>query len=177
PAGAAVAELADPLLESLVQDVAGALDVDLPVVGVRHVHLAERGGQMVHHLDPLHGPADHRRVGDAAEDDPRPPIPQLSRLQPFLIVQGHHLVPKVEQAPHQRLAGEARTPGDQNSHDSTLSSRCTLKMTGDPSARVSPRKTLARSIAREAPARPSFRWTTIGTKNWRRVSGSPKPCR
>ena len=50
-------------------------------------------------------------------------------------------------------------------------------MTGDPSARVSPRKTFTRSIAREAPARPSFRWTTIGTKNCRRVSGRPKPCR
>ena len=92
----------------------------------------------MHDLDPRHGAADNLFVGDAAEDHLGAPLPQLLRLQPFLVVEGHHLVPHVEQAPDERLAREARTPGDQNPHEpsfSSRSSRSIRRTTGDPSAR------------------------------------------
>jgi len=115
-AGAAVDELAHAGGDRGLQRVARALDVDLPVVPLRDVHLAEGGREVVDELDALHHAVEQRPVGHRPDDDLRAPVAELLRLEPLLVVEGDHLVLLVEQPPHQGLAHEARPARDQHPH-------------------------------------------------------------
>ena len=91
------------------------------VVLVRHGEFAERGRQVGHDLDPLHGLADDGLVDDRADAHVRAPLAQFLGLQAFLVVQGHDLVALVKQPANEGLAGEPRAAGNQNLHRRLLS--------------------------------------------------------
>ena len=74
-----------------------AADIHLVIVTVRHVQLAERGGQVLHHLHAVHAAFHRSSVRDAADDHLCPPRTNFLRFQALLIIQADHLVAFIHQ--------------------------------------------------------------------------------
>ena len=112
---------------------ARAADVDVPVVLLGHVHLAERGGQVVRR-PPRPACSAARRRGRSTEPmtTSAPQSRSSCGLEPFLVVQGDDLVAVVQQPPDQRLAREPRAAGDEYPHVA-----CSFQRAGRRSAGIS----------------------------------------
>ncbi len=99
-----------------LQADARAVHVDVVVVALGHVQFAEGRRQVLDDFHALHAAPHAFPVDDGADDDFGAPLAQLLGLQAFLVVEGDDLMAVVQQTPHQRLAGEARSARDQNLH-------------------------------------------------------------
>jgi hypothetical protein len=115
-AGAAINKAADLGLDGRFGHRAHAPHVHVVIERVRHVHLAESGGQVINRVHASHGAGHDGGVGHGADDHLGAGLAQLAGPQAFLVIEGNDGVPFLQEPEAEGLARKSGSPGDQTLH-------------------------------------------------------------